>query len=93
MDNNTGVKPLSDFVQNTKAHVEALKASHQPEILTVNGEAVLVVQDAAAYEKTAALADQARQDARLQTAMSYFRKEGSGMKAADAFGQLDAKYF
>jgi hypothetical protein len=46
--------------------------SHEPQILTVNGEAAIVVQDAASYEEMAALADQARQNARLQATMDYF---------------------
>lgn len=88
----TAIKPLSDFVRNTKAHIEHLKATHEPQILTVNGEAAIVVQDAAAYEKMAVLAEQARQDAKLQAALEYFRKGGEGVKAADVFGALEAKY-
>ena len=86
------IKPLSDFVRNTKAHIEILKETHEPEILTVNGEASVVVQDAASYEEMAALAEQARQDARLQAAMSYFREGGEGIKASDVFEKLEAKY-
>lgn len=88
----SAIKPLSDFVRNTKAHIDALRASHEPQILTVNGEAAIVVQDAASYEEMAALADQARQDARLRTAMEYFRKGGEGIRAEDVFESLDAKY-
>jgi len=40
----------------------------------------------------AALADQARQDARLRTAMEYFRKGGEGIRAEDVFAKLDANY-
>lgn len=61
-------------------------------MLTVNGESAIVVKDAASYEKMAGLAEQARQDAKLQSAMEYFRKGGEGMKAADVFKELEAKY-
>jgi hypothetical protein len=37
------IKPLSDFVRNTKAHIEHLKITQEPQILTVNGEASIVV--------------------------------------------------
>lgn len=47
----SSINPLSDFVRNTKACVEGVKASHKPQIMTVNGEASVVVQDAASYEK------------------------------------------
>lgn len=86
------IKPLSDFLRNSKSHIQALKETHEPEILTVNGEAAVVVQDVESYEEMAALAEQARQDARLQQAMNYFRNGGKGIKAADVFADLDAKY-
>ena len=41
---------LTDFNRNTREHVERLKASGKPEVLTVNGKAELVVQDAASYQ-------------------------------------------
>ncbi|MGJ8694676.1 MAG: type II toxin-antitoxin system prevent-host-death family antitoxin [Verrucomicrobiaceae bacterium] len=86
------IKPLSDFVRNTKAHIAALKETGGPELLTVNGEAAVVVQDAASYEEMAALAEQARQDSRLQEAMKYFREGGKGIPAGDVFAKLDAKF-
>lgn len=92
MFESSAIKPLSDFVRHTKAHIEHLKSTQKPQILTVNGEATIVVQDAASYEKMAALAEQARQDARLRSTMEYFRKGGEGIKAADVFAKLEAKY-
>jgi len=86
------IKPLSDFLRNSKSHIATLKESQEGAILTVNGEAAVVVQDAEAYQEMAALADQARQDARLQKAMAYFRDGGKGIKAADVFADLDSKY-
>ena len=41
---------LTDFNRNAREHVERLKASGKPEVLTVNGKAELVVQDAASYQ-------------------------------------------
>ena len=49
MFKTTASRPLSDFVRNTKAHIKQLKATHEPQILTVNGEAAIVVQDAESY--------------------------------------------
>jgi PHD/YefM family antitoxin component YafN of YafNO toxin-antitoxin module len=42
---------LTDFQRNTKSHLRRLKTSGRPEVLTVNGKAELIVQDAAAYEE------------------------------------------
>lgn len=45
------IRSLSDFQRNTKQHIRRLKHSGKPEVLTVNGQAELVVQSAAAYQK------------------------------------------
>ena len=92
MVKTSAIKPLSDFLRNSKSHIQKLHATQEPEILTVNGEAAVVVQDVASYEKLAALAEQAIQDARLQSAMEYFRKGGEGIKADDVFAELEEKY-
>jgi hypothetical protein len=42
---------LTEFHRHTKLHMKRLHATGRPEILTVNGKAKLVVQDAAAYQK------------------------------------------
>ena len=51
MINLSNIRSLSDFQRNTKQHLQRLKKSGQPEVLTVNGQAELVVQSAAAYQK------------------------------------------
>jgi PHD/YefM family antitoxin component YafN of YafNO toxin-antitoxin module len=46
------VRALSDFQRNTKQHLRRLKTSGEPEVLTVNGKAALVIQSADAYQRT-----------------------------------------
>lgn len=92
MIKTSNIKPLTDFVRNSKAHIRRLQKTEAPEVLTVNGEAAVVVQDAASYERMAALAEQAKQDARLQAALKYFREGGEGIEAADVLNSLDEKY-
>jgi PHD/YefM family antitoxin component YafN of YafNO toxin-antitoxin module len=41
---------LTEFQRNAKSHLERLKISGEPEVLTVNGKAEVVVQDALAYQ-------------------------------------------
>jgi prevent-host-death family protein len=48
---------LSDFQRHTKAHIRRLKRTGRPQVLTVNGRAEVVVQDARAYQKLLALLD------------------------------------
>lgn len=46
------IRSLTDFQRNTKKHLKRLKETGRPEVLTVNGKAELIVQNAAAYEET-----------------------------------------
>jgi PHD/YefM family antitoxin component YafN of YafNO toxin-antitoxin module len=57
MINLSNIRSLSDFQRNTKKHLQRLKESGEPEVLTVNGQAELVVQSAAAYQQLLDLAD------------------------------------
>jgi len=45
------IRSLTDFQRNTKSPLKRLKSTGRPEVLTVNGKAELIVQDAAAYEE------------------------------------------
>ena len=76
------IRPLTDFLRNSKDHIGALKASGNAEVLTVNGEAAVVVQDAKSYETLYELAEQARQDERLRQAIE-------AVKAGDPTEPLD----
>lgn len=42
---------VSDFSRKPAAHIKRLRETGRPEILTVNGKAELVIQDARAYEE------------------------------------------
>ena len=42
---------LSEFQRNTRDHIAKLKATGNPAVLTVNGQAEVVVQSAEAYQK------------------------------------------
>jgi PHD/YefM family antitoxin component YafN of YafNO toxin-antitoxin module len=44
------IHSLTDFLRNHKAHLARLKETRTPEILTVNGKAEVVVQDAHSYQ-------------------------------------------
>jgi len=45
------IHPLSNFKRHTTDFVAQLKKTAAPVVLTINGKAELVVQDAAAYQK------------------------------------------
>ncbi|MBY0506528.1 MAG: type II toxin-antitoxin system Phd/YefM family antitoxin [Bryobacteraceae bacterium] len=45
------IRSLSDFQRHTRDYIRKLKESGRPTVLTVNGEAEVVVQSAEAYQK------------------------------------------
>lgn len=44
------ISSLTDFLRNHKQHIAHLKESGEPEVLTVNGKAEVIVQDAESYQ-------------------------------------------
>jgi prevent-host-death family protein len=57
MNMERDIHPLTDFKRHTSDFLTQLKATGQPVILTVNGKAELVVQDAKSYQRLLDLAD------------------------------------
>jgi prevent-host-death family protein len=45
------IYPLSDFQRNARQFIERLQESHKPIVLTVNGKASVIIQDAESYQK------------------------------------------
>lgn len=45
------IRSLSDFQRNARKHIKRLRKTGKPEVLTVNGEAQVVVQDAGSYQQ------------------------------------------
>jgi prevent-host-death family protein len=47
----THIHSLTDFTRHAKAYVNQIKETRNPIVLTVNGDAQVVVQDAESYQK------------------------------------------
>jgi PHD/YefM family antitoxin component YafN of YafNO toxin-antitoxin module len=45
------IRSVTDFQRNAKTHVARLKKTRAPMVLTVNGNAAIVVQDATTYQR------------------------------------------
>ena len=60
MDITRDIHSLTDFKKNTSEFINQLKETGDPVILTINGKAELVVQDAAAYQKLRQRAEEAK---------------------------------
>jgi len=59
MDITRDIESLTHFKRNTPEVIEQLKATGEPMVLTVNGRAEVVVQDAAAYQRMLEFVDRA----------------------------------
>ena len=60
LDISRDIHSLTDFKKNTSEFIDQMKQTGEPVVLTINGKAELVVQDAAAYQKLRQLAEEAR---------------------------------
>jgi len=85
------IHPLSDFLRNTKTHMQRLKESKTPELLTVNGRAELIVQDAESYQAMVEELERARFIESLVAAERDFAA-GKGRPAGEFFAEAKAKY-
>ncbi len=47
----TEIRSLTEFKRHTAEFLDRLRASGRPQVLTINGRAELVVQDAKAYQE------------------------------------------
>lgn len=83
----TRIHSLSDFQRNAKAHIQRLKESGQPEVLTVNGQAELVIQDAASYQCLMQAADEARFLQALRASLAEAQR-GEGRPLRDVLAEL-----
>lgn len=84
------IRSLTEFQRSTRDAIKRLKRTGRPEVLTVNGQAELVVQDARAYQK---LLDRARDaDAleRLDRSIASYRA-GRVRSLGDVLGALEAR--
>lgn len=70
MFQSSDIHTVTEFSRKPGEHVKRLNESKRPELLTVNGKAAVVVQDAATYEKMAALAEYAESVQSIRQAMA-----------------------
>jgi prevent-host-death family protein len=81
------ILPLTDFKRNTGQLAEQMKSTGRPLILTINGRAELVVQDAAAYQ---ALLEAAETLATLESVRRGAARieRGEGVALEEAFQSI-----
>ena len=85
------IHPLTDFLRNHKAHVARLKETGTPEVLTVNGRAEVVVQDAASYQELMDRLQHMESVAAIREGIESAER-GELKPAAQVFAEMKAKY-
>ena len=87
LDISRDVHSLTDFKKNTPEFLQQLKETGQPVVLTINGRAELVVQDAAAYQKLRQVAEEARVLEGIRQGLEDMRA-GRTQPLAEAFADI-----
>ena len=85
------IHPLTDFLRNHKAHVTRLKETHVPEMLTVNGKAEIVIQDAESYQLLLDRLHHLETLAAIQEGMASAER-GELKPAAQVLAEMQARY-
>lgn len=87
LDLNRDIQSLTDFKKKTPDFVQQLKDTGDPMVLTINGKAELVVQDAAAYQKLLDIAEEARVMDGIRQGLEDM-KAGRTQPIAEAFDDI-----
>jgi PHD/YefM family antitoxin component YafN of YafNO toxin-antitoxin module len=82
--------PLTHFLRNHKTHVERLHKERRPQVLTINGRAALVVQDAESYQQLLERVERAEAIEGIRRGLDEL-ETGKGRSAAEFFGQMQAR--
>ena len=85
------VRSVTEFQRNIKEYVGRLKQNRTPLVLTVNGRAELVVQDAESYQEMLDRLEHAETLAAIQKGMEQFNR-GEGMALDEAEKKLRKKH-
>lgn len=90
MNLSRDIHSLTDFKKKTPEFLKQLKDTGEPVVLTINGRAELVVQDAASYQKLMDIAKQADEMESLRVAIEEM-KAGKGRPAEAVFAEMETR--
>jgi len=91
LDINQDIRSLTDFKRHTTELTKHLKQSGRPVVLTVNGKAEFVIQDAASYQALAEEAERAITIAGIQRGLDEI-KRGEGRPFSEFFKEFEAEH-
>jgi prevent-host-death family protein len=91
IDLSNDIHSLSDFKRKTARFMTQMKKTGHPVVLTINGKAEMVVQDAASYQRLMQLAEQAEMIGFLRESREDI-DAGRTVPASEALEQLAKKH-
>lgn len=87
----TDIHSLSDFQRHAKAHLKQMQKTGRPKVLTINGKAELVVQDAYSYQQLLDAVERLEAIAGIQRGLASM-KSGRGQPAETVLERFRKKY-
>jgi PHD/YefM family antitoxin component YafN of YafNO toxin-antitoxin module len=91
LDISRDIKPLSNFKRNSTELIDHLKRTGRPVLLTINGKAEVVVQNAKSYQHLLESIDRAEAVMGISDGLASM-KCGKGISAEQAFEKLRKKH-
>jgi prevent-host-death family protein len=88
MNISRDIHPLTDFKRKTSDFLRQLKETGNPVVLTINGKAELVVQDAASYQRLFDLAERLETIEAVKEGIASADR-GEGRPMDEAFDALE----
>ena len=88
LDLSRDIHPLTDFKRNTAEFLIRLKGTGQPLVLTINGKAEIVVQDARSYQRLLDLAERLETIEAVHEGIASMNR-GEGQPSDAAFDDLE----
>jgi len=85
------IQSLSEFKRNTTKFLKQMQQTKEPVVLTVNGKAALVVQDAESYQELMMIKDRMEAIAGIKQGLDSM-KRGEGQKLEDFAAEFRQKH-
>jgi len=85
------IQSLTKFKENTPEFVSQLKETGEPIILTINGKAELIVQDAKSYQKLMERAEEAKTLEGIRKGLEDM-KAGRGRPADEVLAEIGREF-
>ena len=89
---NLDTHSLVDFELNVKDHIRRVKKNHRPLVLTVNGRAEVVLQDAKSYQAMVDALEEAEAIAAIEVGLAESRQGKGGVPARAFLEKMRKKY-